>query len=168
MRSGPALYLKLSGCARTTTGFAQRTVLHHHTHEGRTTDLLVRLLPAPVQKDGEPGRYRTRGVEVTGAGGGPPAYVGPPAEEAPGLMREVVGWLSEDAAQTHLAVRAAMTHLNVVSMNPVRDGNGRISRIVQSLVLAIDVPRLPARPHECRTRAMNKAPPRVLASRPSR
>ena len=81
-------------------------------------------------------------------------------------MREVVGWLSEDAAQTHLAVRAAMTHLNVVSMNPVRDGNGRISRIVQSLVLAIDVPRLPTRPHECRTRAMNKAPPRVLASRP--
>ena len=27
MRSGPALYLKLSGCARTTAGFAQRTAL---------------------------------------------------------------------------------------------------------------------------------------------
>ena len=32
--------------------------------------------------------------------------------------------------------RAAMAHLHVVSVHPFRDGNGRISRIVQSLVLA--------------------------------
>lgn len=88
------------------------------------------------QKDGDPGRYRTRGVEVTSAGGGPPAYVGPPAKEVPGLMREVAVWLAEDDADTHLAVRAAMAHLHVVSVHPFRDGNGRISRIVQSLVLA--------------------------------
>ena len=30
------------------------------------------------QKDKDPGRYRTRGIEVTNPGGGPPAYVGPP------------------------------------------------------------------------------------------
>ena len=29
-----------------------------------------------------------------------------------------------------------MAHLNVVSVHPFRDGNGRVSRIVQSLVLA--------------------------------
>lgn len=33
-------------------------------------------------------------------------------------------------------VRAAMAHFHVVSVHPFRDGNGRISRIVQSLMLA--------------------------------
>jgi len=33
-------------------------------------------------------------------------------------------------------VRAAMAHLNLVSIHPFRDGNGRLARVVQSLVLA--------------------------------
>ena len=88
------------------------------------------------QKDKEPGRYRRRGVEVTSPGGGPPAYVGPPAEEVPLLMGEIMQWLDDDDFDAHLIVRAAMAHLHVVSVHPFRDGNGRISRIVQSLVLA--------------------------------
>jgi Fic family protein len=31
-----------------------------------------------------------------------------------------------------------MAHLNLVSIHPFRDGNGRLSRILQSLVLALD------------------------------
>jgi Fic family protein len=31
-----------------------------------------------------------------------------------------------------------MAHLHVVSVHPFRDGHGRISRIIQSLVLARD------------------------------
>lgn len=39
-------------------------------------------------------------------------------------------------SRCHVAVRAAMAHLHVVSVHPFGDGNGRISGIVQSLVLA--------------------------------
>ena len=88
------------------------------------------------QKDRDPGQYRTRGIEVTSPGGGPPAYVGPPAEDVRSLMAEVVRWLAEGGTDVHLAIRAAMAHLHVVSVHPFADGNGRISRIVQSLVLA--------------------------------
>jgi hypothetical protein len=88
------------------------------------------------QKDKYPGRYRTQGIEVTSPGGGPPAYVGPPAEDVRPLMAEVTGWLADGDPDAHVAVRAAMAHLNVVSVHPFSDGNGRISRIVQSLVLA--------------------------------
>jgi Fic family protein len=88
------------------------------------------------QKDKDPGRYRTHGIEVTSPSGGPSAYVAPPAEEVASLMREVMRWLAEDDLDAHLVVRAAMAHLHVVSVHPFRDGNGRISRIVQSLVLA--------------------------------
>jgi len=88
------------------------------------------------QKDKDPGRYRRSGIEVTSPHGGPPAYVGPPFEDVPGLMGEVVDWLRKGDHREHVAVRAAMAHLHVVSVHPFRDGNGRISRIVQSLMLA--------------------------------
>ena len=90
------------------------------------------------QRDRDPGRYRRGGIEVSGLGDGPPAYVGPPAEEVPGLLQEVVDWLDHGDRDAHVVVRAAMAHLHVVSVHPFRDGNGRISRIVQSLVLARD------------------------------
>jgi Fic family protein len=51
-------------------------------------------------------------------------------------MDEVMGWLDRGDLDAHLAVRAAMAHLHLVSVHPFRDGNGRIARIVQSLVLA--------------------------------
>jgi Fic family protein len=49
---------------------------------------------------------------------------------------EVVQWLDHGDPHAHLIVRAAMAHLHLVSVHPFRDGNGRVSRIVQSLVLA--------------------------------
>ena len=91
------------------------------------------LLPG---KNKEPGQYRRRGIDVTRPGGGPPAHDGPPFESVPGLMREVVEWLGHGDIDAHVAVRAAMAHLHLVSVHPFRDGNGRVARIVQSLVLA--------------------------------
>lgn len=90
------------------------------------------------QKDKDPGQYRRGGIEVTAPEGGPAAYVGPPPEQVRDLMAEVVAWLDGGDLEAHVVVRAAMAHLHVVSVHPFRDGNGRISRIVQSLVLARD------------------------------
>jgi Fic family protein len=74
---------------------------------------------------------------VTGFGrDAPPAYTGPGADAVPGLMGEVVAWLEGGDLDAHVVVRAAMAHLHVVSVHPFGDGNGRIARIVQSLVLA--------------------------------
>ncbi len=63
-------------------------------------------------------------------------YKAPDAEQVPALMAETVEWLERGDLDAHLVVRAAMAHLHVVSVHPFRDGNGRTSRIVQSLVLA--------------------------------
>jgi len=88
------------------------------------------------QRDRDPGQYRQRGIEVTSPSGGPPAYVGPPRDGVSQLMNEVVDWLEHGDLDAHVIARAAMAHLHVVSVHPFRDGNGRIARIVQSLVLA--------------------------------
>ncbi len=88
------------------------------------------------QRDKLPGLWRTGPIFVTSPGGGPPAYEGPTAGSVPALMTETVDWLQNDDLDAHVTVRAAMAHLHVVSIHPCRDGNGRIARIVQSLVLA--------------------------------
>ncbi len=87
------------------------------------------------QWDTSPGRWRETPVSVT-AGHGATAYRGPDAEAVPALMDEVVEWLEHGDPEAHVVVRAAMAHLHLVSVHPFQDGNGRVARIVQSLVLA--------------------------------
>ena len=53
-------------------------------------------------------------------------------------MSEILTWLDHGDPDAHPIVRAAMAHLHLVSVHPFRDGNGRISRILQSLVLAAE------------------------------
>jgi Fic family protein len=87
------------------------------------------------QRSESPGRWRTGPVGVTGSDGRI-RYQAPDAGEVPGLMTEVIEWLQTGDRDAHTVVRAAMAHLHVVSVHPFHDGNGRISRIIQSLVLA--------------------------------
>ncbi len=87
------------------------------------------------QPDKSPGLWRSGPVSVTAPGGGI-AYVGPDSDDVPVLMGEVADWLEHGDLDVHAVVRAAMALLHVVSVHPFRDGNGRISRIVQSLALA--------------------------------
>lgn len=94
------------------------------------------------QRDKEPGLWREDPIGVTAADGSL-EFRGPDAEEVPALMAEVVAWLNREEPGVDNVVRAAMAHLNVTSVHPFRDGNGRISRIVQSLVLALDGARSP-------------------------
>ena len=86
---------------------------------------------------GRPGLLRTGPVLVTAPGGGV-AYRASEADRIPGLMAELVEWLSTGDLEAPVVVRAAMAHLHLVSIHPFRDGNGRVSRILQSLVLARD------------------------------
>ena len=87
------------------------------------------------QRRESPGRWRSGSVGVTGSDGRI-VYQAPDADEVPGLMAEVIDWLQGGDRDAHAVIRAAMAHLHIVSVHPFRDGNGRISRIVQSLVLA--------------------------------
>lgn len=85
-----------------------------------------------------PGRYRSGGIFVTSSDPLRPAYTGPDPDLVPGLMQELVEWLNEGDLASPPLVRAAMAHVNLVSIHPWRDGNGRMSRCLQTLVLARD------------------------------
>ncbi|MFE2720717.1 Fic family protein [Streptomyces mirabilis] len=63
------------------------------------------------------------------------AYTAPDLALVPDLMQELVDWLNTDDG-SHPLVRAAMAHLHLVSIHPWADGNGRMSRSLQTLMIA--------------------------------
>jgi Fic family protein len=81
-----------------------------------------------------PGRWRLGPIFVQRSESGETVYEGPDPEEVPGLMADYVASLQ--AGGSTPLVRAAMAHLNLVMIHPFRDGNGRMARCLQTLVLA--------------------------------
>jgi Fic family protein len=81
-----------------------------------------------------PGRWRTGGVYVVRDPGGEVVYEGAPIEAVPALVGELVGHLR--GSDEEPLVKAAMAHLNLVLIHPFKDGNGRMARCLQTLILA--------------------------------
>ncbi len=84
-----------------------------------------------------PGRYRTNEIFVRDDRRGVNVYTGPDSDLVPELMQSLSESLSRPTAADPL-VRGAMAHLNLVMIHPFRDGNGRMARALQTMVLAQD------------------------------
>ncbi len=88
--------------------------------------------------DKSPGRYRGGEIFIRNEQTRQVVYEGPEPEEVPGLVDELLDWLNTGDLHLPVFVRAAMAHLNLVNIHPWRDGNGRMSRCLHTLVLARD------------------------------
>ncbi|MGW3045875.1 Fic family protein [Kitasatospora sp. NPDC001159] len=83
------------------------------------------------------GQWRRTAIRITAPGDELATdYEGPDHELLPGLMSELVSWLNDGDLESHVLVRAAMAHLNLVKIHPWSDGNGRMSRSLQTLLIA--------------------------------
>lgn len=82
-----------------------------------------------------PGRWRQGVIYVRNEATGQTVYEGPDIEFVPALMAEFVESLNVETTSPAM-VRAAMAHLNLLMIHPFRDGNGRMARCLQTLVLA--------------------------------
>ncbi|MFI7124570.1 Fic family protein [Nonomuraea sp. NPDC050153] len=90
-----------------------------------------------------PGVIRPGSIYIRDTDTGEVVYEGPDVEVVPGAMNELVTWLNEGDLDTPGYVRAAMAHFNLVKIHPWRDGNGRMSRALQTLVLGREQILLP-------------------------
>jgi Fic family protein len=90
-----------------------------------------------VQHDLEknPGNWRPGTVYVRDDARGDVVYEGPDVEMVPGLIEELIEYLNDDEDCPHALVKGAMAHLNLVMIHPFSDGNGRMARCLQTLVL---------------------------------
>jgi Fic family protein len=80
------------------------------------------------------GRWRAGAVYVHNEESGEIVYEGPEIDQVPALMEQLAARLNGPCEQR--VIQAAMAHLDLVMIHPFRDGNGRMARCLQSLVLA--------------------------------
>lgn len=81
-----------------------------------------------------PGRYRQTAIYVHDDDSDEVVYEGPPNENVASLVEELASSLRN--IESDPIVQGAMAHLNLVMIHPFRDGNGRLARALQTLVLA--------------------------------
>lgn len=77
------------------------------------------------------GRFRQGGVGVFA--GTQLIHMAPPADRVPYLMKDLFEWLRE--SDDHLLIRSCVFHYEFEFIHPFSDGNGRIGRLWQSLIL---------------------------------
>ncbi len=82
-----------------------------------------------------PGRWRPGAIMVERETTGEIVYEGPDAGTVPTLMGRLV---TQAVAPGDAVVRGAMAHLNLAMIHPFKDGNGRMARCLQSLILIRD------------------------------
>jgi Fic family protein len=77
------------------------------------------------------GHYRVANVGVGGENG--VTHVAPPHERVPDLMRDLFKWL--ESCDEHPLIKSSVFHYEFEFIHPFSDGNGRIGRFWQSLIL---------------------------------
>jgi len=80
----------------------------------------------------EVGLYRHGGVGVMA--GQQVIHMAPPADRVPQLMADLFGWLT--ATDAHPLITSSVFHYEFEFIHPFADGNGRMGRLWQSLILA--------------------------------
>ncbi|MDY0162172.1 Fic family protein [Desulfobotulus sp.] len=80
----------------------------------------------------EAGLYRHGGVGVMA--GQQVIHMAPPADRVPHLMSDLFGWLATTDA--HPLIASSVFHYEFEFIHPLADGNGRMGRLWQSLILA--------------------------------
>jgi Fic family protein len=83
-----------------------------------------------------PGTYRPGAIWIRRESDGKVVYEAPDIDAARLLMAELTASLAEPSE--HPLIDAAMAHLNLVLIHPFSDGNGRMARALQTLVIARD------------------------------
>lgn len=94
-------------------------------------DLLTAHRVMMMALDQSPGQFRRSGVGVTD--GTRIIHLAPPAANVPSLINALFKWLKK--APDHLLVKSCVFHYEFEFIHPFSDGNGRMGRIWQSLIL---------------------------------
>ena len=106
---------------------------HFSYNEGLIRSLHFMMMQHELPK--HPGRYRSGVIYVRDEKKQENVYEGPDAAIVPTLMGELVASLNETSGLPAM-IRAALGHLNLVMIHPFSNGNGRMARCLQTLILA--------------------------------
>lgn len=77
------------------------------------------------------GKYRTDGVGIFD--GNNVVHIAPPADRVPSLMTDLFHWLK--TSDFHPLIKSCVFHYEFEFIHPFQDGNGRIGRLWQTVIL---------------------------------
>jgi Fic family protein len=102
-------------------------------NEGTIRSLHYMMVGHDLNK--HPGRWRPGSIYIRREPENEIVYEGPDVSLVPTLMSEMICDMNAPT-DVPVLVRAAMAHLNLVMIHPFSDGNGRMGRALQTMVLA--------------------------------
>ena len=101
-------------------------------HPQREPDLLSAHQVLMLGLMDSAGSYRLGGVGVMA--GEKVLHMAPPAKQVPRLMNELFAWL--ESSQDHPLIASSVFHYEFEFIHPFADGNGRVGRLWQTLLLS--------------------------------
>ena len=122
-------------CYRTAMTYVLR--LHDDPHAQINAQLIRSLHFMMLNYDMTmlPGQWRPGSIRVVHEPSGDTVYEGPDSDMVPKLIDELVEQINSADKVESSTVLASMAHLNLAMIHPFRDGNGRMARALQTLVL---------------------------------
>lgn len=108
----------------------------------KITELLIkklhRIITDKILETDQIGDYRSKQVIIRNSSTGEITFRPPPPLEVPFLMREFIYWLNKDSkGELHPVLKAGIAHHELVRIHPFIDGNGRVARVLATLILLL-------------------------------
>lgn len=96
------------------------------------------LLGQKVSARVRPGEFRRSQVWIGGTRPGNAVFVPPPANEIDACLKDLEQFLHDLPESTPTLVKAALTHVQFETIHPFLDGNGRVGRLLITLLLCAE------------------------------
>jgi Fic family protein len=98
----------------------------------------ARLMAGVRGGERAPGEFRRSQNCLGGTPPGNARFVPPPPHEVPGAMSALEKFLHDDPEPTPILVKAALAHVQFETIHPFPDGNGRVGRLLITLLLCAE------------------------------
>jgi Fic family protein len=118
------------GLTRVRGGFPLSLRLIKEVHE--------RLMAGGRGGQSAPGEFRRTQVWIGGTRPGTALCVPPPHDEVVPAMGALEKFLHDDPTPTPILIKAALTHAQFETIHPFLDGNGRVGRLLVTLLLCAE------------------------------
>ena len=104
---------------------------------------LIREMHATLLRQGrgaskDPGEFCRSLVWLGGTRPGNALFVPPPHERLAECMGALERWLHDEPERTPTLVKAALAHVQFETIHPFLDGNGRVGRLLVTLLLSVE------------------------------
>jgi Fic family protein len=101
-------------------------------------ELHEQLLESGRGANKAPGEFRTTPVWLGGMRPSQAVFIPPPSETVPDLMSNLEAFLHDIPERTPTLIKAALAHVQFETIHPFLDGNGRLGRLLITLLLCAE------------------------------